>query len=267
VIVVAPSKVPRPVTKGAKTDRLDCIKLAEYAARGMLKGIAIPTEQEENERSLIRRRHDLADDIRRVKLRIRSLLLFFGVKKSHTWGQKSLESLHEIPLGESAKESLESLLRQLKFLVQERSTVQNRIAATMEKPEHKKIMECLQSVPGVGEITAATFRLEIFRPERFESSDQVVSLLGLAPTVSQSGIKKPLASIVPTGQKRLRSLLVESAWRWQLVDPVARDFYKRILGRTRIPQKAIVALARKLAIILWRIALEKRPYKMEKQAA
>ena len=42
VIVAAPSRIPRSVTAGAKCDRLDCIKLADYAAKGMLKSIAIP---------------------------------------------------------------------------------------------------------------------------------------------------------------------------------------------------------------------------------
>jgi len=64
VIVAAPSRIPRPVLCGAKTDRLDCIKLAEYAAKGMIKSIVIPTEREEAKRSLIRRRHLLVDSIR-----------------------------------------------------------------------------------------------------------------------------------------------------------------------------------------------------------
>ncbi|MFU2210658.1 IS110 family transposase [Solidesulfovibrio sp. C21] len=52
---------------GAKTDRLDCVKLADYAAKGMLRPIAVPTEEQEAQRSLERRRHDLADDLCRVK--------------------------------------------------------------------------------------------------------------------------------------------------------------------------------------------------------
>jgi len=61
VIVAAPSRIPRPTTSGAKTDRLDCIKLAEYAAKGMLKSIAVLSEELEAERSLARRRHQLVD--------------------------------------------------------------------------------------------------------------------------------------------------------------------------------------------------------------
>ena len=67
VLVVAPSRVPRPVIAGAKTDRLDCLRLAHYSANGMLKSIAIPSRVQEAQRSLIRRRHDLVDSIRKVK--------------------------------------------------------------------------------------------------------------------------------------------------------------------------------------------------------
>ena len=72
VIVVAPSRVPRPVRAGAKCDRLDCLKLAEYADHRRVRAIAVPSEQEEAERSLLRRRHALADGRRRCKQRLSS---------------------------------------------------------------------------------------------------------------------------------------------------------------------------------------------------
>ena len=57
VIVAAPSRIPRPVRAGAKCDRLDCIKLSDYVARGMLRSIAIPSVEDEARRALLRRRH------------------------------------------------------------------------------------------------------------------------------------------------------------------------------------------------------------------
>jgi transposase len=75
VYEVAPSKLLRPVRPGAKTDRLDCLKLAEYGAKGMLRPIAVPSLEEEADRSLIRHRHQLVDSLRQVKQRIRSMLL------------------------------------------------------------------------------------------------------------------------------------------------------------------------------------------------
>ena len=75
VVVAAPSRIPRSVAPGAKTDRLDCIRLAEYAAMGLMGSIAVPNQVEESERLLPRRRHQATDSTRRVK----ALLLLLGV--------------------------------------------------------------------------------------------------------------------------------------------------------------------------------------------
>ena len=79
VIVAAPSRILRPVSPAAKTDSLDCRKLAELASRRMLRRIAVPTEEEEALRALERRRHQLADGQRKARQRIKSFLLFHGI--------------------------------------------------------------------------------------------------------------------------------------------------------------------------------------------
>jgi hypothetical protein len=56
-------------------------------------------------------------------------------------------------------------------------------------------------------------------------------------------------------------LLIEAAWMWQHRDEYARNLYHRFLGRMGIAQKAIAAVARKLAVILWRLYVERRPYR------
>jgi transposase len=108
---------------------------------------------------------------------------------------------------------------------------------------------------------ATTFLCELFRPERFARAEEVASYLGLAPMVRHSGEKTPSGRLVPVGQTKLRSLLVEAAWMWRAKDDYARNLYNRFLSRMGIAQKAISALARKLAIILWRLCIEKRPYR------
>ena len=89
----------------------------------------------------------------------------------------------------------------------------------------------------------------------------MASYLGLAPTVRHSGDKTPRGSLAPVGQKRLRSLLIEAAWIWRTKDPKTGDLYNKLLSTTGVPQKAITALARKLAIILWRLSIEQRAYR------
>ena len=122
-------------------------------------------------------------------------------------------------------------------------------------------MAAVRSVPGVGPVTAAAFCLEIFRPRRFKRPEEVAGYLGLALMVRHGGKGRKRGGIVPTGRKRLRSILVEAAWTWKRYDPGAREFYNRILARCGVTQKAITALARKPAIVIRRLCLEQRPYR------
>jgi len=265
VLVVAASRVPRPVTHGAKTDRLDCIRLAKYSAHGMLKGITIPSREQEAQRSLVRHRHDLVESIRRVKQRIRSYLLYLSVEEPvglDHWSGEAINALLKLALDAWAKQTLKSLVRELNFFYKERQRVEKHLRALCRKPEHGKTFEYLQTTPGVGPVTAATFMLELFDPGRFKSADQLSSYLGLAPMVKQSGESRERAKLRPVGQKQLRSLLVEAAWCWCRKDEQAEAKYRRIVNKTNVAQKAIVAVAKDLAVILWRLSIEQRPYQI-----
>jgi len=264
VIVAAPSRIPRPCTRGAKTDRLDCIRLAEYVAKGMLKPIAVPTEAEEAKRSLVRRRHQLADSLRKVKTRIKALLLYLGVEEPaglRMWTRGSIKALNQLDLDKAARCTLDSLLLELSCLEDNLSVLKTHLAELSKDKEHRKVIKFLETVPGVGPVVANTFFLELFSPERFVKGEEVASYLGLAPVVRQSGESQKGGRIRPVGQKRLKSLLVEAAWIWRAKDPWANAFYGKLLSRTGLAQKAIIGLARKLAIILWRLVIEKRPYR------
>lgn len=264
VAVVAPSRMPRAVAPGAKSDRLDCLKLAQYAAKGMLKPIAIPTATQEADRALVRRRLDLAEDIRRVKQRIKSLLLCQNIPEPaglEHWSLVSQASLKHLVLPDSLRMTLDSLLRELEYLTKEKGIVEKHIAGLAKSQELGQVMECLQTVPGVGLIVAAAFACELFSPERFTRSEEVTSYLGLAPMARQSGESRGRSRICPVGQTRLRSLLVEATWRWLSSDPERRLWFQKVRMRSGILQKALVAAARKLAVLLWRLSVEKRAYR------
>ena len=71
--VIAPSLIPRTPGKKVKTDRLDCIKLAQYYLKGMLTPVHIPDEEDEKVRDLIRSRKLLVDQVKKIKTYIISL--------------------------------------------------------------------------------------------------------------------------------------------------------------------------------------------------
>jgi len=197
----------------------------------------------------------VVDSIRRVRNRIKSFLLYAEVDEPvglRLWTRGSVEELKVIDLPQESRWHLDSLLREMSFHEADLKVITKQLAKLTQGDDHKEVIDCLKSVPGVGPVVATTFRFELFRPERFKRAEEVVGYLGLAPMVSQSGEGK---------NSRLKSLLVEAAWTWRVKDPWADAFYKRLLSKTGITQKAIIALARKLAIILWRLSIERRYYR------
>ncbi len=113
----------------------------------------------------------------------------------------------------------------------------------------------------VGLITAMTFKTELFAPERFTNERQVAQIAGLAPQVRQSGNTRHEVGLGRAGNIRLRTILVEAAWRWVRNDPRAQERYRRLIANSGNAKKAIVGMARKLSIILWCISTRQEGYK------
>jgi hypothetical protein len=152
----------------------------------------------------------------------------------------------ELPVEE--RESVDAGLRQIAFLDSEIRAVEKLIAQqALGWPEIRRLM----TVPGVNLICAATFIAAIGRPDRFLSSRKLVAYLGLDPKVRQSG-EAPARSgrISKRGSASARWALVEAAWSVVKQPGPLRAFYERVRAR-RGHGKAIVATARKLAILFW----------------
>jgi len=262
-IVAAPSRIIRPVLPSAKTDNLDCRKLAELAAKDMVRAIAVPSEEEEALRTLERRRHQLTDSLRKTRQRIRGFLLFHGLQEPaglDSWSNTAIAALVAMPIHPVLREVLDDYLEELRHLRGKMTRLES-LLVKHTAALHQRRLACLQSVPGVGRIVACSFLSELFRPERFQRGEEVTAYLGLAPFIKHSGEKTPAGRLRPTGHARLRSLLVEAAWVWKGRDSGVQTFYARMLRNTGLAQKAITAVARKLAIILWRLACEVRAYR------
>jgi transposase len=136
VVVVAPSKVLRPVNRQSKTDRLDSDRLADLLVRGLLKSIAIPTPEQERQRSVIRQRQQLGKEIRRAKQRIKSYLLLHGIAEprglSH-WSRESVRALEALPLPEELRLVLGCQLRVLAMLEGERDHLDRELKGILEQ--------------------------------------------------------------------------------------------------------------------------------------
>jgi transposase len=264
IVVAAPSRIPRPITKSGKTDRLDSMKLVELLARDMLRSICIPSREEFALREIERARQRLVKHRREVRQAIRSFLLRNGLKEPphlDTWGASAIHDLREMPLPEYLRLSLDSYLEEHSRILASLAHITKQLSrATIQQGHGEKIKQ-LRTIPGVGVTISHTFISEIFRPERFTRAEEICAYVGLAPMTHHSGSGKEQAWIRPVGQRYLRSLLVEASWRLIGIDDYYRDFYNRMRSKTNLPQKAITAVARKLLVLLWRIGMEGRPFR------
>lgn len=254
VEVVAPGKTPQPANRGSKTDRLDCRMLAEYAEKGLLKSITIPTEIEEADRQVVRLRDQLVVKLRRAKQQMKSLLLQQGIAEpaglAH-WTNDGIEALKKARLSDQIRLALDVLVEDLEHLMALKRRVEAHLSGLMKQERHREDSRRLRSHPGVGPLTAGTFVTEVYQPKRFARPEELTSYVGLAPRVRQSGETRREGPLVKAGRGALRALLIEASWTWIRHDPHAAGVYRRLVANTGSAQKAIVAMARRMAVNLW----------------
>src|SRR5436190_11504576 len=250
VVVVSPDDTG--ITRArAKTDRLDARTLARLLWTGELESVWMPDERCRVLRRRLARREQLVHSRSRAKNEIHACLRrrlqakppcsdLFGVK-----GRRWLAGL-QLPLEE--RESVDAGIRHVEFLDAEIAAAEKLIAQqALSWPEIRRLM----TVPGVNLICAASFIAAVGNPNRFLTSRKLVAYLGLDPRVKQSG-EGPARSgrISKRGSPAARWALVEAAWTAVLQPGPLHAFYER----TRIRRghgKAIVATARKLAVLFW----------------
>lgn len=262
--VIAPSQIPVLPGRQTKTDGLDCRKLAVYESKGLLQKINIPTEEEEADRQIVRHREQLIRKRRRCMQQIKSLLLQHSIAEPvglKDWSAYALVALRELELPAEIGFCLHSLLDELEWQNRQVRKVTAQIKTLAQSERHRQASEHLCSIPGVGLITAMTFRTEFPRPERFHKETQIARIIGLAPSVWQTGKTRRTGPIMKSGNARVRAVLVEAAWRWIRTDDGARKKFARLMGNTANSKKAIVGMARRLAICMWRISSRQTPYR------
>jgi transposase len=252
--VVAPGKTPHPANRGSKTDRLDCRMLAEYAEKGLLKAITIPTEIEEADRQVVRLRDQLVVKLRRTKQQIKSLLLQQGIPEpaglAH-WTRDGIAALKQAQLSDQIRLALDVLVEDLEHLSALKHRVEAQLSGLMKQKRHREDSRRLRTHPGVGPLTAGTFVTEVYHPKRFARPEELTSYVGLAPRVRQSGETRREGPLVKAGRGALRALLIEASWTWIRHDAHAAAVYRRLVQNTGSAQKAIVAMARRMAVNLW----------------
>jgi transposase len=264
VHVIAPSKTPQYSARDSKTDRLDGRQLAEYAAKGLLRSIAIPTPRQEAIRQLPRLRNQFVVKLKQTKLQIKSFLLQYGIPQPEGlqhWSRIAVEKLKTLQLLSQLRYSLDTLIQEYDFLNEKIKDIDRKLNEAFAEKSHAKKIAILQTHPGVGSVTSMMFTAELFDPKRFNNTTELAKYVGLAPTIIQSGRTLRDGPITKTGRPQLRSTLIQAAWVWVARDHQAREVYLRILRNTGQKNKAITAMARRLAIHLWKMLCNNEPYR------
>jgi transposase len=229
----------------------------------MLHPVYIPSEQEEQDRQIFRIREQHKTLLARTKQRLKALLLCHGLAAPaglKHWSKAGVEALRAMALPEALRWSVDELLLTLEEARKAVMRANRKLQQLARSERYKAAVERLRTVPGVGLIVAMGFLLELMNLKRFEDRRALSRFLALCPKVGRSNEQSWSEGRPELGQAMLRSLLVEAAWRWRRGDPYARMIFERYLANTAMKQKAIVALAHKLAVILWRLATGTLPY-------
>ena len=264
VYVLNASHLPLIYGSMKKTDKEDALKLAhivEYFPREQLPLVPLPSDKE------IRRRKILAYYRRAQQSRSRAINQLHGlfVSAGITTMKRSNFSTSENRL--AAIQSLADIEREeADYLVASIEQYEHRIKALHLKIKQEAAgdeqIQRLQSIPGVGPITAFVFVSHV-ASERFENASQVSNYLGLVPRVSISGDTKKYGQITKRGNSYIRALLVQSSWALVLAknDNKLKARYKYMtLEKSISKKKAIVAVARRLGELMYTLMRDKTWY-------
>jgi len=262
--VTPPSLVPDSGSK-VKTDNRDAQSLAFYLAAGLLKAVYVPPVEVESDRRIIRRRNQLRKALTRDKNQIKSFLHLHDIAMPadvrSKWSRAYLAWLASLSWSSPSDVfTMGSLLRSYARHREELVLATRYLRQLSRTEPYADNFKRLCALPGVGLITAMTFLLEIHDFARFKGGDQFASYLGLTPAQFSSGPHVRLGHITRQGNAHVRGALVESAWTVIRYDPHLRAKYERIRARGTNGKKAIVAVARSLAIRLRRCLLDETPY-------
>lgn len=253
----------------AKTDRLDAEALLRAlmawsrGERRVCSMVRPPSPEHEDERRLSRERGTLVKERVRLSNRIKGLCAAQGIYDYEPIGADRRERLARLVTGDGRalpQRLLAEIGRQLDQLelvlrhLAEVEAVRDARAAEARKQDSSKLASLLR-LKGIGPEIATVLQFEVFH-RQFANRRDVAAYAGLAPSPFASGGTRREQGISKSGNPRARKVLIELAWLWLRHQPesaLARWYRERISTATgRVKRIAIVALARKLLVSIWR---------------
>jgi len=244
-IVVHAAAVELSAHNRVKTDKRDAKKLAEQLEAGRLKGIRVPSEAQENRRLLSRTRRQLVKQRTMTKNSIRMKAHQFGLIDAEDRREMThhfVESLLEASEQSELKVAIMALHQVWKAIDEQLRLFEVELKAQASEDVNEATY---RSAPGIGPISARILSNELGNLLQFANERQLFSYTGLTPSEYSSGENIRKGPITKQGNRHIRGVLIEVAWRAIAKDSELAAFYRRLLPRTGA-KRAIVAVARKL---------------------
>jgi transposase len=241
-----------------KTDARDAEHLLTLLQRDEFPAVWVPSAEERDLRELVLHRHKLVGMRTRIKNQLQHVALNEGLqKKRQLWTERGRQWLEALPLPQWTNRRRQDLLQLLDELDGKIGELDQaiRVAASQDKR-----VRLLMTHPGVGPVTALAFVLVIGDITRFRRSKHLTSYLGLIPSEQSSGTRRRLGAISKQGNTLLRTLLVEAGQSAARCDPELGRAYQRLCRKKQHTGTAKVMVARKLAVRLYWMLKEQRPY-------
>jgi transposase len=244
-----------------KTDKNDARSIADAMRCEMYKRIAPKSKTSVEINTLMVSRRVLVEQKVELSNTIRGLLKIHGIRLGSCREATFVKKVKEEALDgyAIAKEGIEVLLNCYEHLLKEIGAITQRIEEISQTNEEIKR---LMTIPGVGLITAMSYRIEIDDPKRFKNARAVGAYLGMTPRQYSSGETIRQGKISRCGSKEVRFLLTEAATvmlarskKWSKLKAWGLK-----VQRKHGFKKGSVAVGRKLAVIMYRMLVDKTDF-------
>jgi len=255
VVLSHPKKTRYIAEAKIKSDRVDSRAIAELARLDALPLAYMPEKEVSVLREQVRRRAFLVRQRVKLRVKIKSILTYEGVRwpsDSGLFTRKGVEWLHGLSV-----ESIESYLRIMRIFDDEIRLLNRQLRGVAENDEDVRL---LMTVPGIGYYSALLVKSEIGDINRFPFGDRLCSYAGLVPSTHASGNTVRHGGITKEGSRWLRWVMVEAAQTHvHRYDSAITRVYHRVAER-RGRRVAVVAAAHKLLMCCWAVLKYREPY-------
>jgi transposase len=249
-----------------KTDRNDARGIAQMMRAGLYRPVHVKTLRSQKLRMLLTHRKLLQSKAIAIENDLRGTLRNFGLKVGMAGTARFEARIRELVKDLPDMAILVEPLLVVRRTLREQLGILHRHLLTIARDD--EVCRRLMTIPGVGPVVALTYRATVDVPARFRNSRSVGAIVGLTPRKYQSGESERTGAISKCGDEMMRVMLYEAAqstlrsakWSWLKA-------WAMQVARRRGMKKAIVALARRLAVIMHRIWVDGTEFCWTREAA